>query len=565
MKELVLNNEIDVEEGPEAVLVLASGRVDDSLVSELGAVLTADIPIDGGCALDRVVDRLPATLPKFIYSGNYDAEAQAAFQQSAPATTFIEGDSRCSVSEALATTLAALPKNMSHVHVVFADTYHPAPGAPDAISVGAVRDTSRWTCVLRATDGPLEFIEKMVTHHGFGHEAVTGYFSISQAQVFLQILRSNLQETSNVPAIWRTWEAYDEAIGRGVILEEAPTWLDFGHLDTFYDSRRMLLGTREFNEMRIGRRPWILQKHSTDITKLEQEKEWFRGCPRKLLDWCPEVLLESQIDELPGRYTIQAVPAISLAEALVFSKLDEAWWVSALDELAKFIGELHSYEAPREIKRRSVDLRSEMYHSKVDERITHGLRPDVRILLDELEQAPHPEVLPLSDALVTYHALVDEHVLERAVDFSVIHGDLFLGNLMFDRRLQRLYAIDPRGAFGDAGIWGDPLYDLAKLRHSVKGLYDFISHGRFRICDDEGLPSTVIVTTKHSRSILELLDDWYGGVVESSRQDPLACAVVEAGLFLSLAALHQEDKRRQLAFLLRGLELITKLAGRPCS
>ncbi len=61
--------------------------------------------------------------------------------------------------------------------------------------------------------------------------------------------------------------------------------------------------------------------------------------------------------------------------------------------------------------------------------------------------------------------------------FHFIHGDLQLSNSLIDDR-DRLWLIDPRGSFGGTPLYGDALYDFAKLYYGFCGGYDLFSTGR---------------------------------------------------------------------------------------
>lgn len=69
-----------------------------------------------------------------------------------------------------------------------------------------------------------------------------------------------------------------------------------------------------------------------------------------------------------------------------------------------------------------------------------------------------------------------ESLLINSDDFTVIHGDLCYSNVLANGKL-----IDPRGSFGKKGIYGDPLYDIAKLRHSQHGRYEQIINDNFSV------------------------------------------------------------------------------------
>jgi hypothetical protein len=67
--------------------------------------------------------------------------------------------------------------------------------------------------------------------------------------------------------------------------------------------------------------------------------------------------------------------------------------------------------------------------------------------------------------------------------FHFIHGDLQLSNSLIDGH-GRLFLIDPRGSFGDTPLFGDALYDFAKLYYGFCGGYDIFSTGRNRFAAD---------------------------------------------------------------------------------
>lgn len=64
--------------------------------------------------------------------------------------------------------------------------------------------------------------------------------------------------------------------------------------------------------------------------------------------------------------------------------------------------------------------------------------------------------------------------------FCPIHGDPTFSNIIVKPDLTPIL-IDPRGYFGDSLIFGDPLYDWAKLYYSIFGNYDQFNRGNFTL------------------------------------------------------------------------------------
>ncbi len=69
---------------------------------------------------------------------------------------------------------------------------------------------------------------------------------------------------------------------------------------------------------------------------------------------------------------------------------------------------------------------------------------------------------------------------------AFIHGDLCFSNMLYDSRMRGIKVIDPRGVDEDGQrmIYGSQLYDVAKLAHSVLGLYDHILAGQYALSVD---------------------------------------------------------------------------------
>ena len=114
--------------------------------------------------------------------------------------------------------------------------------------------------------------------------------------------------------------------------------------------------------------------------------------------------------------------------------------------------------------------------------------------------------------------------------------------------------MDPRGGFGVKGIYGDPRYDIAKLRHSVCGLYDFIVYDMFDLkYGKDGFTGQIYTNgaTDISRGFDQMLLAEGYNIVE--------IRFIEGLLFISMVPLHQESKKRQLMMYLTGLKLLNEV------
>lgn len=138
---------------------------------------------------------------------------------------------------------------------------------------------------------------------------------------------------------------------------------------------------------------------------------------------------------------------------------------------------------------------------------------------------------------------------------GISHGDFCLSNILFDSRVDRLKVIDPRGLDGEGGetIFGDINYDIAKLSHSIIGLYDFIVSGAFDVSwtshgEIDEYKLTVFVDDRIRRIQKIFLEKIFLGTYSPNQLMPMTML-----LFISMLPLHQDDPKRQMGLLVTSI------------
>jgi GTP:adenosylcobinamide-phosphate guanylyltransferase len=128
--------------------------------------------------------------------------------------------------------------------------------------------------------------------------------------------------------------------------------------------------------------------------------------------------------------------------------------------------------------------------------------------------------------------------LERKLDglrcerFAFIHGDCTFSNMMLRENGDPVF-IDPRGYFGFTELYGDPLYDWAKLYYSVVGNYDRFNLKDFRL----SIGSDGVELTIGSNHWEALEQDFFA----LSGADPEAVKLLHAVIWLSLTTYAWQD------------------------
>ena len=117
--------------------------------------------------------------------------------------------------------------------------------------------------------------------------------------------------------------------------------------------------------------------------------------------------------------------------------------------------------------------------------------------------------------------------------FCLIHGDPTFSNMML-RKDGSIVLIDPRGYFGGSALYGDPLYDFAKLYYSFKGNYDSFNNKRFELSmHHDGVHLSI-----ESNGYESLEDEFFALIGDENRK---AIKFLHALLWPSLTSYAWED------------------------
>lgn len=138
---------------------------------------------------------------------------------------------------------------------------------------------------------------------------------------------------------------------------------------------------------------------------------------------------------------------------------------------------------------------------------------------------------------------------------TIVHGDYCFSNILFDINNQIIRLIDPRGSFGVKGSYGDPRYDMAKLRHSAHELYDFILADMFELRETEaGFEGEI-----YADNIASQVGDTLDKMILELGYDLDEIRFIEGLLFISMLPIHHGQPQRQKMMLLTGLSLLNEV------
>lgn len=330
------------------------------------------------------------------------------------------------------------------------------------------------------------------------------------------------------------------------------TWHDFGHVQTFFRSRRIVTSARHFNTLHINNR--TARKSSKDVAKIRSEAAWFISVPPPVRIYSARLIDSGDDADGQAFYETEYGYLPTLSELFTFGALGPSAWSNIMRSCKDFLSacaaahtELVAETADQMLFGLMVTKTASRLHRFAEET---GFDVDRTLFYN---RQPVPSLMQI--ALDTSHQ----------IDFAsgrrthVMHGDFCFSNILYDSRMQRIRVIDPRGYLedGQPSISGDLRYDMAKFVHSIIGRYDQIIAGRYRLDPPNGNHFFIeLEQLTHHAWLEDMLDHFVVDGVCAAGRAVLALSIC---LFLSMLPLHSERPDRQRAFIANALRLFVKL------
>jgi hypothetical protein len=325
-------------------------------------------------------------------------------------------------------------------------------------------------------------------------------------------------------------------------------WFDFGNIDNLINAKQRLLQSRYFNSLSINPILNTITKVSEFDKKLRDELNWYKQLPISLQVLSPRIISEEEID---GKLNLvqEYYGYPTLAELYLFSDLGLETWRSIFKRLLTLHHTFQSF--PHTLGETNL---KNIYLKKTSERVETLCQDEYWKQLFNMDAIWYN-----GQKLINFNALIEQ--IEQAVSQlignnkgCIIHGDFCFSNILYDLNNQIIRLIDPRGSFGEQGIYGDPRYDMAKLRHSIAGMYDYIVSDLFEINQTEnGFEGKIFNDSEHDELILE-----FDNMLIEFGYVPKEIALIEGLLFISMLPLHQDKPQRQKMMYIKGLQLLNQ-------
>ena len=239
-----------------------------------------------------------------------------------------------------------------------------------------------------------------------------------------------------------------------VLTEE---WYDIGEISSYYKTCAALLGlkSRAFNKITYDAELGLIHKqpdyHSLEaIQTIDDERNWYRG-----LDWRQELFVPRFIDN-PNSLILSYEPGILLSDLMMYENMPTSTWEYIID--------------------RVFHIMTEYFHqnkTKTTDAIYTFSSNCKSIWIDKT--ASRLKNVPLSREIKDQIGQYALQIHKSCEPVPCMHGDLHLGNILYNVQNDKFSFIDPRGKYGTIdGTLGDNLYDWAKLAHDLVLGYNHI-------------------------------------------------------------------------------------------
>lgn len=410
----------------------------------------------------------------------------------------------------------------SPLHLLFGDTlFTELPEGSNILAVAEAKSNYQWSNV---DNNKIDWSNGAYNNSN----VVCGYFKFNEPR---KLIRNITQEK------WDFIKGIDRYKKENELSQiVAKDWYDFGHVNTYYHSKAAFTTQRSFNELTINAR--FIEKSSLKNLKIKAEANWFDTLPTMMKNYIPQYLGHSETSEGKFSYRLEYLHNTALNELFVFSEMPDIIWSNILEHCLNFIQDCNDELAPQGAI--SQDIK-QLFGAKTLERLgeykaaRNFALTDKWIFNDEL-----------SVSIEQILAESEKHLPNENKFSTLMHGDFCFSNILYDFRANRIKTIDPRGMTlsEDITIYGDTRYDLAKLSHSILGMYDWIVAGYHQTHFDwntKKISFYISGEVKHKDTQSMFIEM----VSQKHKLSAVNLYAMQLQLFLSMLPLHADDQYRQ--------------------
>lgn len=322
-----------------------------------------------------------------------------------------------------------------------------------------------------------------------------------------------------------------------------------GEMNAFIQCMTGHFESRYFNALHGDQ--YRLKKISANKKKIKSEYTYYQLLPDDMKPWFV-MPFHYEEDGKTASYEMERLYMTDVAVQWVHGSIGQTEFTELMDMYFYFF---------RARKEKSVSqqtyhkISQALYVTKVQERLESLEKLPQYYQMENFLKSSR-KIKSLRDMFSWYLRIKDR--VERRCNqpcISVIgHGDPCFANTLYHRPTRTFKFIDPKGALCEEELWTNPYYDLAKLSHSVCGLYDFFNHALFEIEISEDFEYRLRIPFDHTAYVQIFREK-----AQQNGYDFWCIRLYEASLFLSMLPLHMDEPFKVFAFILNAAGILKEI------
>lgn len=527
------------------IRLIASGAyVEQELSAEFGQIPPAFLPIGVSRLYEAQVSFFGSGVPVYLtVPESFTPQHSDRRRLLELGVTLVPVPEDLSLGESIVYAINYIAAAPGSVELLHGDTLIDAMpvGCDDLIAVHDEGDDYSWAAANLA-DQSLLGLEVIAagTERSAERPVACGYFVFSSSTLLVRaITRARGDFIAGLNLYLR-----DRAL-RAV---RVTRWLDFGHIQTYFRSRRAMTTARSFNKLKFD--SCTVHKSSDDRLKMQAEANWYSKLPAAVQPYCARIIEQGEADGFCF-YRTEYLYAPTLAELFVFSSIGRPTWRKILRSCRDFLEVCVLCRGPGSGDLALAELAVDKTGARL-ERFAQETGFDIE-KSTRLGGQPMPSLARIAEQMAE---MVD---LGSGRTETLMHGDFCFSNILYNSRAGRITVIDPRGYVRPTtpSTFGDIRYDLAKLSHSISGYYDYILAGRYVLTQEGSHEFSLEFETGTHHDWLQR--EWAEMEVDGVGADSIGVRAIVVGLFLSMLPLHADRPDRQATFIANALRLYAQL------
>jgi dTDP-glucose pyrophosphorylase len=534
-------------------LIPCAGNFSDFNSGFVNYSSNAMLPLNGKPVISWIIDNLKEKKIKNIVIVSKDDDKELneflKWAYNDVKLVHVTNNESKSILDSLYAGIKSISIHDDHViNVLLGDTliYDSFDEDVDFLYAGYKNDSKRWCYIETNNNNELVNLVDEIRNENLDYLVAAGFYKFNNGNLFSELLKDciilNNLEISDVIKRY--------AKIKPMAVKKCQNWYDFGHVEGILNSKRKLISSRSFNSLFINPVLNTITKTSQNNEKLRDELNWYKLLPEELKVLSPRLLSTSTNDNFVT--IVQEFYGYpTLAELFLYGKISKSIWSEIFRHLFVLNHEFKKYS-----KQQLDNVYDEIYVIKTEDRI--------KKLYDQKEFVDlfKFDTLIINGVVYKNLPILLNNLVEKLKNLSktknnsnIIHGDFCFSNILFDVNCFIIKLIDPRGSFGSKGIYGDSRYEIAKLRHSAIGRYDFIVSNLFKIEIHENVINYSIATNEN----YQIVEDIFDSFVIKNDYNLDEIKLIEASLFISMLPLHNDNFNRQLILYITGILKLNEL------